>query len=552
MLMVTMDRLRVISLNCHGFNMSTAQYLRRLANSTDVILLQETWLCDANCCRVSDACDDFVVVHSSAMEGKFAAGINSGRPYGGTAVLVHKRLGSFTHRIVTDNPRLTVVKCCIKNNCDIIIGSVYMPYNDNSLNYNIEFESVVGELQGIVDKFYDSKFIIGGDFNISKLSCNNTCKIMNRFCTVNNITWLDCATDTGDYTYYNDTLGTYSLLDHFLCSAELSGHSSLISTHILNDGDNTSDHLAIRCEFFVECMLSNAKTRACSVSKLLWDKANLEPYQSALRETLSCVDLPYEALLCNKSACADHSPQLERYYTDIVNCLVACGEQYIPHVKVGLHKYWWSPELDDLKRQCIDMTALWSSLGRPRSGNINAERLRCKYRYKQAIKVAMQENDRAFNDELYDYLCQKDETSFWKAWRKRFCGNSLKTTNVLNGKVGTDNVLTEFTTHFASIAQPHTAGANNALASDVQKLLCEKDKLNNVAPQITVCDVEKSIGNLSRKKAAYLDKVTGEHIMFGGSHIVVHLTLLFNSMLRHCFVPSDFCQGIAVIEAQTW
>jgi len=58
MLMVTMDRLRVISLNCHGFNMSTAQYLRRLANSTDVILLQETWLCDANCRKVSDACDD--------------------------------------------------------------------------------------------------------------------------------------------------------------------------------------------------------------------------------------------------------------------------------------------------------------------------------------------------------------------------------------------------------------------------------------------------------------------------------------------------------------
>ena len=71
---------------------------------------------------------------------------------------------------------------------------------------------------------------------------------------------------------------------------------------------------------------------------------------------------------------------------------------------------------------------------------------------------------------------------------------------MLNGKVGTDNVLTEFTTHFASIAQPHTAGANNALASDVQKLLCEIDKLNNVAPQITVCDVKKSIGNLSRKK----------------------------------------------------
>jgi len=49
-----------------------------------------------------------------------------------------------------------------------------------------------------------------------------------------------------------------------------------------------------------------------------------------------------------------------------------------------------------------------------------------------------------------------------------------------------------------------------------------------------------------KNKAAYLDKVTGEHLMYGGSDIVVHLTLLFNSMLRHCFVPSDFCQGMVL------
>ena len=115
----------------------------------------------------------------------------------------------------------------------------------------------------------------------------------------------------------------------------------------------------------------------------------------------------------------------------------------------------------------------------------------------------MQENDRSFNDDLYDYLCQKDEISFWKAWQKRFCSNSLKPTNVLNGKVGTDNVLSEFTSHFASTALAHTAGANDALASDVHKLLSEKEKIHNAA-QVTVCDVEKCIGNLKRNKAAYL------------------------------------------------
>ena len=68
-----------------------------------------------------------------------------------------------------------------------------------------------------------------------------------------------------------------------------------------------------------------------------------------------------------------------------------------------------APDLDDLKQKCIDITSLWSSLGRPRSGLINAEWLKCKYRYKQAIKVAMQDNDRAFNDDLFDHLCSKDD-----------------------------------------------------------------------------------------------------------------------------------------------
>ena len=90
-------------------------------------------------------------------------------------------------------------------------------------------------------------------------------------------------------------------------------------------------------------------------------------------------------------------------------------------IKVGVQKHWWSPELDDMKQQCIDITNLWNYAGRPRSGDINAERLRCKFRYKQAIKEAAKEADRNLNDDLYNHLCEKDYINFWKSWRKRFC-----------------------------------------------------------------------------------------------------------------------------------
>jgi len=35
-------------------------------------------------------------------------------------------------------------------------------------------------------------------------------------------------------------------------------------------------------------------------------------------------------------------------------------------------------------------------------------------------------------------------------------------------------------------------------------------------------------------------------IIFGTSDLYVHLCLLFNSLLRHCFVPAEFCFGVII------
>ena len=48
------------------------------------------------------------------------------------------------------------------------------------------------------------------------------------------------------------------------------------------------------------------------------------------------------------------------------------------------------------------------------SGSINEERLCCKYRYKQAIKVAMQESDRQFNDRSMKSYVKKTRSAFGK------------------------------------------------------------------------------------------------------------------------------------------
>ena len=102
-----------------------------------------------------------------------------------------------------------------------------------------------------------------------------------------------------------------------------------------------------------------------------------------------------------------------------------------------------------MKHQCIDVANLLHFEGRPRSGNINAKRLRCKFKYKQAVKECAKEADRNINDSFYDHLCRKDNINLWKSWHKRFCSRNVRPTNLLNGKSG-DDVLPEFTRRYTT------------------------------------------------------------------------------------------------------
>ena len=135
-----MANFKVISLNCHGFNIGTAQYLRRICLNTDVILLQETWLSDVNCSRISDEFSDFVLYHNSAMEDRMASGIRRGRPFGGTAILVHKRLNKYCHKICTYNAAVCTVECQIKG-YSLVLGSIYMPCDDGSQEHVDDYEA---------------------------------------------------------------------------------------------------------------------------------------------------------------------------------------------------------------------------------------------------------------------------------------------------------------------------------------------------------------------------------------------------------------------------
>ena len=531
-----MENVTVLSLNCHGFNAGTVAYLKRVSVGVDVIMLQETWLSDITCNRISESLHEFEVCHSSAMELKLSSGFRCGRPFGGTALLIRKSVASDWYRIVTNDPSLCAVCCKLRNGQSVVFSSVYMPYDDGSRDRAIAYEAVIGSMQGVLDRCLGSKFVFGGDLNVAKCSSNIECMTLRNFCFSNKLLWCDVDMSCGvNYTFHNDTANYHSMIDHFICSPDITLPKCKVI--ILNDGDNMSDHLAITCKLGIEKLTAHGHSVTSSKSdcsyRLQWEKADIIYYQSYLNSQLSTIAIPVDALLCSHVYCRSHCIDLERYYNNVISCLTAAASNCIPAVKIGLQKHWWTPDLDNLKQQCIDITNVWNSIGRPRSGNINAERLRCKYRYKQAIKDAAFEADQRLNDDLFQYMCSKDNDSFWKSWRKRFCSNNIKPTTVLNGKTG-DGIQHEFTGYYKNIFKPNTAGSDQKFQTELDSLLSRhmQSTMSSTCytgPRIDIVDLSTLIARLKRRKASGLDGIVSEDVIYGGDQLYVHLCMLFNA-----------------------
>ena len=108
-----------------------------------------------------------MVVHQSAMKHRLSSGILRSCPFGGTAVLAHNSLVKFTHHLITDNPRVAVVRYDPKEGNDLVISSVCMPFDDSSTEHCGVIEDVIRVMQGLLDRHLGCKFIFGGEFNVS-------------------------------------------------------------------------------------------------------------------------------------------------------------------------------------------------------------------------------------------------------------------------------------------------------------------------------------------------------------------------------------------------
>jgi len=103
-----------------------------------------------------------------------------------------------------------------------------------------------------------------------------------------------------------------------------------------------------------------------------------------------------------------------------------------------------------------------------------------------------------------------------------FCSNSIKPMCFLNGKTG-DNILPEFTNFYTNVFKPNIVDSN--------KFQIELDSLLSTymhsrpysVPRIDIADLTTLLGSLKRRKAAGIDDIVSEHILYAGQQLSVRV-----------------------------
>ena len=253
------NNFKIATYNCHGLK-SSLQYVLELAESHDILFLNEHWLQVHELFTIEQICED------NNLKGFFRSSVNPtntlhGRPHGGLG-FVCKNSASIVYKIIDcNNDRIYGIQILKNQNVIMCVFGVYLPHFESGPEQFDAYMDTLNQLQCLIDDHSTaSPVTIMGDFNTVLPKCNPTtmsgkwfCRkpftkwsaILYEFLEQNEMIVVDFLFEQSvNYTYSRGDKRSY--IDHIIMPMYQEGYVN--SCNILHNAkDNASDHFAISC-----------------------------------------------------------------------------------------------------------------------------------------------------------------------------------------------------------------------------------------------------------------------------------------------------------------
>lgn len=225
--------MKIVSWNCKNFK-TNGMWLQMNFDDCDIILLQETWLFKFEDNIMTNVFKDYHCISSTPMTPNKPL---RGRPFGGTAVLIHNRHYNSIVATIDNDCRLLQLKINTTIG-ELLIINAYFPCNNSQNDKLITY--YLGKLESIL-RDHDGPVICAGDFNISNESAKYDELL--KICEENDL----CVNDSQflneeSYTFISNNNLQKSWIDHCFST------SGVIQSVSIPYPLSASDHLPLVME----------------------------------------------------------------------------------------------------------------------------------------------------------------------------------------------------------------------------------------------------------------------------------------------------------------
>ena len=496
---------------------------------------------------------DFDGFGTSGMKKTNEQKIRTGRPFGGTGFLFDKKFSECINPLLNYNhERVTAIKITTEEG-DVIVVNAYLPfYNTRDLeNQTIAYQETVSYIDHILSSNPSASFILLMDMNCNLYNSSHPFSkfiidLMMKHSLFSALDLMPGFDSTTFYTRCEPKTNSFTLIDGILVSKSL--RNRVVDVRIPKYGDNVSDHLPVELDLNLS-VKETVITQKKIFPTVNWQKLSEEDkdlFQKKMTERLNQIYIPFHLLIHGDKSCSnhDHRAAIETYYNQVVEA-VLYADGFLPRSTPAIYKPYWSSTLSELKQKSITCCNVWKLNGSPRSGPLFMCKQDCTYTYKRAIRAAKSQFDKKRADDLHDYLTTRDYDSFWSVWRNKYREPDSLVPRI-NGETTEHGIAHAFCEHFQKVYSNNKTPAHLTLKREFEETFSsyqnehENDSLGPFFFSWSeMVDVVAKI-KLGKSSSGFIKP---EHIFHGSDKLLLHLHLLFNSMVQHGFVVDDFLRG---------
>jgi exonuclease III len=478
------------------------------------------------------------------------------RGQGGVAILYKTSLQHVVSALDIEDDRICGLRIKLENGSWLNIFMVYLP----SSNYAIStFDDYIEKLHDIYNTYHDdeNECLIMGDFNSeitdnALKSDNSRCQKLTSFANDCGFLSVNVQLKCEGPSYTFDPLEDHTvttMIDHVLIDKN---HITSVERCIIVDSDyNPSDHLPIIATLsFSNCSETNKEYQK---EYIQWQKYSDDEIQ--LRYTNHLAHQLAEVKKPAVEACDTHT--LENYYDNISSCMHRCAREHIgvkTNTNCTSRKPFWCRELQLLYRQMGASRKMWRMNGKLR-GQSSATYVKYKDD-KRKFRKELREKQEAWESKYFDkveQVAEIDQSKFWYLIKKKRQKGPPKHYEMqFENKTCTltSEIVDGWAQYFSKLYSPL---CTEEFDEEFKQRV--KDKLNKMLEEdpgycelldmdISVDEILGAVRELPIKKAGGYDRLTYEHIKYGGTELYYHLSHLFSLMLSTQTVPCKMKQGL--------